>query len=137
MADRYYLLSKDTGEGPHLMGELTRVSKGEYSFRYMISGEEFPEWFMKIPGMSDLRKIYGTEEVKDKIIHRVTPREGTKNALGMMEQNGVPEYDEWVLLESQMALHDSLRTDKYPLSDSHQIFYFYPEMPRRVNRYDS
>jgi len=136
MADRYYLLSKDTGDGPYLLGNLARVSKGEYVFNYMIAGDKFPEWFMQIPGMPDTAKTYETQEVKEKIIHRVTPREGTFNAEGMMAQNGVPEYDEWDLLESQIAHHERLRTDKFPLSDSHQIFYFYAEMPRRVNRFD-
>jgi len=136
MASEYYLLSKDTGEGPYLLGKLTRVGRGEYSFKYMINSDMFPMWFMKIPGMDDLHRTYSTEEVKNKIIHRVTPRKNSVNALDMMEQNGVLEYDEWVLLESQMKLHDIYKTDKYPLSDSHQIFYFYSELPRRVNRYD-
>jgi len=136
MADRYYLLSKDVGDGAYLLGELARIAKGEYRFNYMINGTDFPQWFMQIPGMSDLEKTYETEEVKDRIIHRVTPRFGSTNALDMMAQNGLHEYDEWDLLESQISLHEKYRTDRYPLSDSHQIFYFYSEMPRRVNRYD-
>jgi len=91
---------------------------------------------MQIPGMANLHKSYETKEVKDKIIHRVTPREGTVNAADMMKQNEVLEYNEWDLLKSQMELHEKYKTDKFPLSDSHQIFYFYPEIPRRVNRYD-
>ena len=134
--DKYYLLSKDVGDGPYLMGELKRLSKNEYQFQYLIKGDKFPEWFMKIPGMDDLTKVYETKEVKDKIIHRVTPREGTFHAIGMMKQNNVSKYDEWILLESQMALHEKYKTDKFPMSDSHQIFYFYPEIPRRVNRFD-
>ena len=136
MADRYYLLSKDTGEGAHLLGELVRVAKGEYRFSYMICGDAFPEWFMKIPGMPDLTRIYDSDAVKECIIHRVTPRAGTVNASDMMVQNGLGEYDEWELLESQIKLYDKLKTDRYPLSDSHQIFYFYSEIPKRVNRYD-
>ena len=136
MPNKYYLLSKDTGDGAHLIGELERIVKGEYRFSYLISGAVFPEWFMQIPGMPDMGKVYGTDEVKEKIIHRVTPRSGSKNALDMMAQNCVPEYDEWDLLESQMRLHEKYKTDRYPLSDSHQIFYFYPEIPQRVNRYD-
>ncbi|MCL2160068.1 MAG: hypothetical protein FWH48_11735 [Oscillospiraceae bacterium] len=54
--EKYFLLSKDIGDGPYLLGELVRLSKGE--------------------------------------------------------------------------------TDKYPLGNSHQNFYFYKEIPKRVNRYD-
>lgn len=134
--DKYYLLSKDIGDGPYLMGDLSRLAKGVYTFKYMIKGDKFPEWFMSIPGMEIIDKLYETEEVKNKIIHRVTPREGTWLATQLMIQNKVPVYDEWNLLESQMAVHERLKIDKYPLSDSHEIFYFYKEIPKRVNRYD-
>jgi hypothetical protein len=134
--DKYYLLSKDTGNGPYLIGELKRISESEYQFKYMIKGDNFPEWFMHIPGMDDINKLYETEEVKNKIIHRVTPRKGSVNAIDMMKQNGLDVYDEWDLLESQMVLHEQYKADKFPLSDSHKIFYFYPELPMWVNKYD-
>jgi len=56
--EKYFLLSKDIGDGPYLLGELTRLSKGEYEFTYMIKGGEFPEWFMSIPGMETIAKTY-------------------------------------------------------------------------------
>jgi hypothetical protein len=136
MLNKYYLLSKDIGDGPYLLGELVRLSRGEYSFRYMIKGNRFPEWFMEIPEMRDMGRIYDTEEVKNFIIHRITPRESTWLANELMKQNGITIYDEWDILESQMETHDKYKVDKYPLSDSHEHFYFYPEIPRRVNRYD-
>jgi len=134
--EKYFLLSKDIGDGPYLLGELVRLSKGEYEFRYMIKGDKFPQWFMAIPGMEDIAKTYGTDEVKDRIIHQVTPRRSTWLAGQLMKQNNVPEYDEWELLESQLALYDKRKTDKYPLGNSHQNFYFYKEIPGKVNRYD-
>ena len=136
MRDRYYLCSKDIGDGPYLLGELTRDGDREYSFRYMIKGSKFPEWFMSIPGMENVDEVYGTEKVLDCIIHRVTPREGTTNAGILMRYNNVPVYDEWDLLESQMAAYDRCKKTKFPLSDSHELFYFYSEIPRKVNRYD-
>ena len=134
--EKYYLLSKDTGQGPYLIGVLQRAEKKQYVFKYMINRQEFPEWFMKIPGFDDLNTIYGTEAVKEHIIHRVTPKEGTKLALLLMNQNKVPVYDEWDLLQSQIEMYDKVKSDIFPLSDSHQIFYFYENIPKKVNRYD-
>ena len=134
--DRYFLLSKDTGQGAYLIGLLTRTAKGEYTFEYMINKPEFPEWFMKIPGMDDLNKVYNTDEVKKLIIHRVTPREGTFLASILMKEHNVSVYDEWDLLELQMSIHNKYKPDIFPLSDSHQIFYFYEDIPKKVNRYD-
>jgi hypothetical protein len=136
MIEKYYLLSKDTGQGPNLIGLLERIDKDVYSFKYMIKGEKFPEWFMKIPGLDDINATYGTEDVKKNIIYRVTPRQGTELAVRLMKQNDVPVYDEWDLLRSQIAVHDKYKSDIFPLSDSHQIFYFYDKIPRKVNRYD-
>ena len=136
MADRYYLLSKDIGDGPYLMGLLTRPNKGEYQFRYMISGTDFPEWFMEIPHMEDIDKTYGTQFVQHLILYRMVPAEGTWGADILMKQSGVSEYDEWEMLESLIVQHELYKINDAPLCDSHQLFYFYEEIPAHANRFD-
>ena len=136
MADRYYLMSKDTGEGPYLIGELTRLRKDEYQFKYSIKGTEFPRWFMRIPRMGDIGKTYGTQEVLYYILYRIVPEEGEWAADVLMEQNNMQSYNEWELLESLINQHLLHKVDTQPFCDSHQLFYFYPEIPKNANRFD-
>ncbi|MDR0920154.1 MAG: hypothetical protein LBM93_13065 [Oscillospiraceae bacterium] len=135
MADKYYIISKDIGDGGHLMGLLERLGYDEYSFKYLIKGDTFPYWFMEIPNLSDIHKVYGTDEVKRHILARMVHDEGTLASKWMMEQNGITKYNYWDIFESQMRVY--IPNDKYPFHDSHKIMYFYQEMPPwRVNRYD-
>jgi hypothetical protein len=135
MAGKYYLMAKDIGNGPYLMGELIQIGIGKYQFSYMIGADSFPEWYMVIPGMNDLGRTYGTDEVKEHILGCLIPESGSWGADIMMKQFGVAEYDEWALLESLIAQHERLGSDGIPLCDSHQMFYFYPEMPANAKKH--
>ena len=137
MVERYYLMSKDLGDGPHLIGELSRLRKDEYQFRYMISADQFPQWFMQIPRFWDIRRTYETEEVMWLIINRLVPSEGSWAADALMQQNGIEQYDEWDLLESLIEQYEQYQLDTQPLCDSHQLFYFYKQIPANAHRYDS
>ena len=136
MAEKYYLMSKDTGNGPYLMGELKRLGKGEYQFRYLINGGRFPQWFMQIPRLGEISRVYGTQEALYYIIHRLVPEKGSWEAGILMKQNGVAKYDEWDLLESLVASHEQYKVGKPPLCDSHQLFYLYSIIPSHAKRYD-
>ena len=136
MADRYYLLSKDTGDGPSLIGELRRLRRGDYQFRYMIRGDRFPEWYLQIPGLRDIHQLYGSRESKMCILHRVVPEEESWAADVMMKQHAFHAYDEWDMLEALIVQHGRYENDPLPLCDSHKIFYFYKEIPDDANRYD-
>ena len=136
MADRYYLMSKDIGDGPYLIGELTRPESGEYRFRYLIDGSAFPAWFMQLPGLRDISKTYGTRETVHLIIYRIVPQEHSWEAGILMRQVGVSDYDEWDLLEFLIKQHERYRADSTPLCDSHQLFYLYSEIPPNANRFD-
>ena len=125
MAEKYYLKSKDVGEGAYLIGELVRLAKGEYRFRYMLPGDRFPDWYVQIPGFRDTRRIYETQEVKRYIIHRIVPDEGTWAARVIMAQNGITAYDEWDILVALIDQHALYQFGSQPLSDSHELFYFY------------
>ena len=136
MSEYYYLLSKDIGDGPHLIGQLTRSGKGQYQFRYMFRDPGFPHWFMRIPRMADSQKLYTNQEVLNGILLRAVPEQGEWAASLLMKQNGIAEYDEWALLESMIELHRRLGFDRQPFCDSHQQFYFYSEIPDNARRYD-
>ena len=136
MADTYYLMSKDTGDGPHLIGALKQLRKGDYQFRYMIRGDRFPAWFLQIPGFRDVSRIYGTQEVTRWIMNRLVPVEGAWAADIVMKQNNIKKYDPWALLESLVAQYARCGISDMPLCDSHQLFYFYNAIPANANRYD-
>ena len=136
MAERYYLLSKDTGDGPHLMGEMTRLAQGEYEFKYLIKGTKFPYWFMQIPRMPEIEKTYKTLEVLHYIIYRVVPESDGWAAEVLMKENGILDFDEWILLELLLEQHSVHMDDSQPLCDSHQLFYFYETIPDNAKRYD-
>jgi len=135
MGDRYYLLSKDVGDGPYLIGELCREGADDYSFRYMIDRPEFPQWFMEIPGMSGIRRTYGTDEVLQCVLHRVVPNAGTRLAQIYKEDLGLESDHPWEMLEALIKRWEGVRTTKYPLSDSHDKFFFYEEIPGGANVY--
>ena len=128
MAEQYFLKTKDIGEGARLIGELTRLTKGEYRFQYTISGDRFTDWYVQIPGFRDIHRIYETQEVKRYILRRIVPAEGSWAAEVMMTQNGITTYDEWDILVSLIDQHEQYRLDSQPLCDSHELFYFYPAM---------
>lgn len=136
MAEKYYLLSKDTGDGPYLIGELERLDRREYRFRYLIKGDVFPEWFMYIPGMGSVGYPYQSRTALQHIIHRLVPEGGSWAAGLLMRQCGVGEYDEWELMVALIEQHKLHSADGIPLGDSHQLFYLYEEIPAQANRYD-
>ena len=113
-----------------------RVGVGDYKFRYMIKGTQFPEWFMQIPRLGDMQKVYDTREVLHYIIFRVVPEDGEWAADVIMKQYGLSKYDEWVILETLIEQHKRYKLDVQPLCDSHQLFYFYSEIPGNARRFD-
>ena len=135
MAEQYYLMSKDTGDGPYLIGKLMRLGKNKYRFEYMTKGKTLPQWFMQIPRLAEI-KSYDTREVLHYIIYRCVPEQGEWAADILMKHHGIKEYDEWTLLETMIAQHRNIKIDDQPYSDSHQLFYFYSEIPTNANRYD-
>ena len=127
MVERFYLKSKDIGEGASLIGELIRLKKGEYRFRYLLHGDRFSDWFVQIPGFRDIHRTYESQEVKRYIIHRIVPVEGTWAAAAIMSQHGLRAYDEWDILVTLADQHEQYQLDKQPLCDSHELFYLYKE----------
>ena len=136
MADSYYLLSKDTGDGPYLLGILMRLGEDEYEFKYLIKGDRFPHWFMQIPRLGDISRVYKTQEVLHYIIYRVVPEDDEWAAEVIMKNNGLRYYDEWTILELLINQHAQHMPHEQPLCDSHQLFYFYSEIPKNANRFD-
>jgi len=58
MTNKFYILSKDLGDGPHLMGVLERLDGLTYTFKYLLKGEPTEEqWFLKIPGFNDIYQV--------------------------------------------------------------------------------
>ncbi|MCL2136681.1 MAG: hypothetical protein FWH40_04055 [Coriobacteriia bacterium] len=136
MAESYYLMSKDIGDGPYLLGKLSRIKKGEYQFRYMVNAPDFPYWFMQIPRLNDLDKTYQSQEVLSYIIYRIVPDQSEWASGILMQQNGISDYDEWELLVSLIEQHSQHSIDGQPFCDSNQLFYFYTEIPAQAHRFD-
>ncbi|MCL2044965.1 MAG: hypothetical protein FWG88_01080 [Oscillospiraceae bacterium] len=136
MPDKYYLMSKDTGSGPHLIGQLSRLGKGEYEFKYLINATAFPHWFMQIPRLPDITKTYRSQEVLYYILYRVVPESDEWAAEVLMNEYGLKNYDEWTILELLINQHLIDKMDGQPLSDSQQLFYFYSEIPSNAHTYN-
>jgi hypothetical protein len=133
---QFYLLSKDCGDDPHLIGVLKRLGRSEYSFQYLIKADKFPEWFMWLDGFDEIGKVYESEEAKA-LIHWVVPRPEKLPAMWFQKTYDVPVYDEWLLLCKIADFHNKTnKWDNYPISDSHERIYFNEEVPRGANRYN-
>ena len=136
MADKYYLLSKDVGDGPYLIGELSKHANNQYGFKYLIKGEKFPKWFMQLPRMASIKKTYSSNETLYYLIFRIVPEEESWQASILMKQFDLDAYDPWTILESLIEQHEQINPDEAPLCDSHQFFYIYKEIPENANRFD-
>lgn len=138
MADIYYLCTKDIGDGPHLIGKLEKLSEDEYQFQYMINADKFPEWFIYIPEMDNIHKVYKKDDTWKYIIRRMVPEKDTFQSKVFEEQFNLSskDYNEWKYLELAIDFYDTVKGDKFPLCDSHEIMYFYKELPKKVHRYD-
>ena len=72
LSNFYYIMSKDIGVGPELIGKLERLSKDDYQFHYLFGNKDkFPNIFVHIPDMDDTQKIYNTQETWLGIMRRI------------------------------------------------------------------
>ena len=143
MAEKYYLLSKDVGDGPYYIGDLERLSKGRYRFKYAFSGERFPKWFMHIPNLDNINKEYTDEEVVHGILDRIAFEPTHMFVRSFMDSYGfkdvaTEDYDQWDALVALCEEHKRAHPvwDIWPKHDCKQLLYFYEELPSILNRYD-
>jgi len=138
MVNKFYILSKDLGDGPHLIGILERLENSEYTFKYLIEKEPSEEmWFLKIPGFNDIGKIYTGDKVKDGIIHRMIPEKDHMFIEGFLNQEDMKEYDEWVLLNKLWERWERThKVTKYPYHDMKERVFLYKSLPERLHRHD-
>ena len=138
MTNKFYILSKDLGDGPHLIGILERLDDSTYTFRYLLKEEPTEkQWFLKIPGFNDINRIYTGDKVKDGIIHRMVPEEDHMFINSFLEQESMSVYDEWELLNKLWERWDSVhKVTKYPYHDMKERVYLYKVLPRRLHRHD-
>ena len=143
MAEKYYLLSKNCGDGPYFIGVLERLSKGRYRFKYAFSGEMFPRFFMRIPGLDDPNLEYFDDDVVHGILERVVFEPTHMFIRLFMDTYGlgnisIEEYDPWdaltAMCEDWKKTHPA--DDIWPMRDCRQLLYFYESLPREVNRFD-
>ena len=102
MADFYYIMTKDIGVGPELIGKLERLSKEDYQFHYMFgSRDKFPNIVVHIPDMDDTQKIYNTQETWHGIMRRIVPAKGSWVCKTAFEQHGLDmeKYNAWDYLD--------------------------------------
>ena len=95
MIDKVYLYSIDWGDGPELIGTITK-NGAEYSFRY--ENPDDVKWYQIIKPYKDTHRTYGTEEVKS-LIRRMVPTDENAYYVPMyLKQYSMTEFDEWELL---------------------------------------
>ena len=138
----YYIMSKDIGVGPELIGKLERLSKDDYQFRYLFGNKDkFPNIVVHIPDMDDTQKIYNTQETWHGIMRRVVPSKGSCVCEMIFKQHGLDlnKYNPWDYLDYLYQFYSNLVSKshlKTPLHDGYERIYFYKEIPKKVNRYD-
>ena len=138
MADFYYIMTKDIGVGPELIGKLERLSKEDYQFHYMFGNlTKFPNIVVHIPDMDDTQKIYNTQETWHGIMRRIVPSKGSYASEVILKQHGLDKnkYNAWDYLDYIYQFVQNLTTET-PLHDGYERIYFYKEIPKRVIRYD-
>lgn len=141
MNDFYYIMTKDIGVGPHLIGKLERLSKDEYQFQYLIKDKKFPNIMVHIPNMDDTQKIYNTEETWKGIMSRVVPSKDSWACKEIEKEHGLDhsKYNVWDFLDYLYNFHTNLVKKvhrRLPFHDPYERVYFYKELPRRLFRYD-
>lgn len=143
MAERnyYYIMTKDVGAGPHLIGKLTRLSNVDYQFEYMIAGDKFPNIMTHIPDMDDIHKVYNTDETWNGIMRRVVVSKDSTQCKTFEEFYGLDheKYNQWDYLERNIKTWEMICENNYmrvPFGDPYERIYFYKEIPGRCFRYD-
>ena len=139
--DYYYLMTKDIGNGPHLIGKLERIDKDNYQFHYMIKSDKFPNILVHIPDMDDTHKLYDTQETWHGIMRRIVPKEGSWACKAIMKEHNldIEKYNVWDFLVYLAGFHARLMARAHirrPFHDPYEKFYFYKEIPKRCYRYD-
>jgi hypothetical protein len=107
-------------------------------FSYVFhNGNTFPRYFMRIPGLNDTGGIYTGADARG-VIRRLVPGRDHMLINEFLEDFGVPEYNEWDLLDSMWEKYRPRPwyDGEQPLHDSHEMVYFYKELPKKVNRFD-
>ncbi|MCL1802823.1 MAG: hypothetical protein FWG30_04170 [Eubacteriaceae bacterium] len=132
MANKYFLMSKDIGNGPLAIGELERIGIRKYRFSYSADKGDQHTWLTLIPGLDSNSPGYSNRKVKKSIFGRLIPKKGTWRAKKLSEQFGIAKYNEWDLLECLINQHEALGYSDLPLCDSHQIFYIYKQLPAKA-----
>lgn len=141
MLDYYYIMSKDIGVGPHLIGILERIDRDNYQFRYLIKSNKFPNIIVHLSDMDDTHKIYNTSETWHSIMRRVVPGKDSPQCISIEKEYGLKheEYNAWDFLDCLYNFHTELMKKanrRLPFHDSYERIYFYKELPRRFFRYD-
>ncbi len=134
----YYIMSKDIGIGPELIGKLERISKDDYQFRYLFGNKkEFPNIVVHIPDMDNLQKIYNTQETWLGIMRRVVPSKGTFacEAIYKAHKLNPNNYNAWDYLDYIYQFVQDITNGSH-LHDGYERIYFYKEIPKQVIRYD-
>ena len=136
--DFYYIMTKDIGVGPELIGKLERISKDDYQFRYLFGNKkEFPNIVVHIPDMDDTQKIYNTQETWLGIMRRVVPSKGSFACETIFKAHKLDpnNYNVWDYLDYIYQFVQDI-TNGSPLHDGYERIYFYKEIPKQVIRYD-
>lgn len=136
--DFYYIMSKDIGVGPELIGKLERLSKDDYQFRYLFGNKDkFPNIVVHIPDMDNLQKIYNTQETWLGIMRRVVPSKGTFacEAIYKAHKLNPNNYNAWDYLDYIYQFVQDITNGSH-LHDGYERIYFYKEIPKQVIRYD-
>lgn len=141
MANLYYIMTKDIGDGPHLIGKLEKLDRENCQFQYMIKGNDFPYFILHLPNLHDVSKVYNTEETWIGIMSHVVPENGSHACRLIQERHGLDpnRYNVWDFLEYLISFHNDLTKKAHirlPFHDSYERIYFYEEIPRRCYRYD-
>ena len=128
----YFLMTKDLGNGPHLLGVLRRTDVG-YEFEYAA---DIPKEF-EIPGLLISHNKHYDDNVKNYILHRVVPESTHMFIKEFLQQENMQEYDEWELLNRLWErFRKNNKQTKYPLHDRKQRVYFYKALPGRYHRFE-
>ena len=98
MERKLYVTSKEFGEGRILIGILTEVSEGNYSFEYKLDGK-VQEWHLPIREFPDVTKTYNGSDV-ERFIDRFVPKPDDWYIHLALESANLQEYDVWELLKA-------------------------------------
>lgn len=130
----FYLLTKDLGFGPSLIGILD-CSVDNSSFKYLFGGKDFPEYHFMINGLSDPLKEYKNEEVNKYILSWLIPDKGSKESYYFESYFG-DNFVNKSKCEFLDVLYDFYISKDIHIHHPRETFYLYKELPEKVIRYD-